>query len=381
MTVRAKTPRLRYTLTQDSIPSSWVNSDVSIMLVGLGSVDRTFYAINGMESEYFDGPVVIDREGRTSFEYWSENALVEEMPHNQQDVLIDKTKPVVGVTGATVQSLSASLNVTASDPRPAGVNERSGLEKVVVLVDSKPFADLGSAEGPRTVSLSALSEGEHSVEVVATDKATNTGRSTFVVLVDKTAPTSAGSVAGGSGAATVNISAADKGPAGAKTSGVKSLSYRLNSAAAQTIVGATAAIPVRTPGSFSVEYWATDAAGNVEARKTVRFVVTKTKVSLGTPVAPKTMKRSKSYTVYGSLKPEHAAGSKPVRIYKYKQVGKKWVKKGYVTAKAYDYKGNTRYKVKMKLTSKGKWRLRAYAPSDAQHVATWSAKYDSVTVK
>ena len=52
------------------------------------------------------------------------------------------------------------------------------------------------------------------------------------------------------------------------------------------------------------------------------------KVALGAPVAPKTMKKSKSYTVYGSLKPKHAKGTKPVRIYKYKKVGKKWVKKG-----------------------------------------------------
>ena len=58
-------------------------------------------------------------------------------------------------------------------------------------------------------------------------------------------------------------------------------------------------------------------------------VVAKPKVTLGAPVAPKTMKKSKSYTVYGSLKPKHAKGTKVVRIYKYKKVGKKWVKKGY----------------------------------------------------
>jgi len=105
------------------------------------------------------------------------------------------------------------------------------------------------------------------------------------------------------------------------------------------------------------------------------------KASLGTPVAPKTLKRSKSYTVYGSLKPKHTAGSKPVRIYKYKKIGKKWVKKGYVKAKAYNYKGYTRYKVKMKLTSKGRWRLRACAPADSGHATTWSSKYDYVKVR
>ena len=35
----------------------------------------------------------------------------------------------------------------------------------------------------------------------------------------------------------------------------------------------------------------------------------------------------------------------------------------------------------MKLTSKGKWQLKAYAPADSKHAATWSKKYDTVTVK
>ena len=111
------------------------------------------------------------------------------------------------------------------------------------------------------------------------------------------------------------------------------------------------------------------------------YAIGKPTVSLGAPVAPKTMKKSKSYTVYGSLKPEHTKGTKPVRIFKYKKVGKKWVRKGYVMAKAYNYKTYTRYKVKMKLTSRGRWRLRAYAPADSKHAATWSTKYDYVTVK
>ena len=106
----------------------------------------------------------------------------------------------------------------------------------------------------------------------------------------------------------------------------------------------------------------------------------KSKASLGAPVAPKTMKKSKSYTVYGSLKPRHASGTTPVRIYKYKRIGGKWKSYGYVNAKAYDYASYTKYKVKLKLSSKGKWRLRAYAQEDAQHLKAWSS-YDYITVK
>jgi VCBS repeat-containing protein len=102
---------------------------------------------------------------------------------------------------------------------------------------------------------------------------------------------------------------------------------------------------------------------------------------VGTPVAPKTMKRSKAYLVTGSLKPVHAKGSSPVRIYKYKKVGKKWKSYGYVKAKVSNYKGYSKYSVKMKLTSKGTWRLQAQAPADSGHAKAKPSGYDYVTVK
>ena len=85
------------------------------------------------------------------------------------------------------------------------------------------------------------------------------------------------------------------------------------------------------------------------------------------PIAPKTMKTTKSYTVYGALKPatrgRHEAGA-DLQV----QEGRQDVEgSGYVKAVAYDYKGYTRYKVSMRLTTKGSWRLRAYAPADAGH--------------
>jgi len=105
------------------------------------------------------------------------------------------------------------------------------------------------------------------------------------------------------------------------------------------------------------------------------------KVPLGAPVAPSKVTKGKSFLVYGALKPAHAKGTKPVRIYKYRKVKGKWKAEGYVKATATNYKGYTRYKANLKLTKKGQWRLRACAPADAEHAETWSAKYDNVTVK
>ena len=59
----------------------------------------------------------------------------------------------------------------------------------------------------------------------------------------------------------------------------------------------------------------------------------------------------------------------------------KWKSYGYVNAKAYNYSSYTKYLRKIKLTSKGKWRLRAYARADSAHAAAWSSGYDYVTVK
>lgn len=119
---------------------------------------------------------------------------------------------------------------------------------------------------------------------------------------------------------------------------------------------------------------------NTESSSLNRTVMPNTYVR--TPIAPKTMSRTKYYSVYGYLKPKHTAGSYPVRIYKWKKTSTgKWKRYGYVTAKASNYSSYTKYSKKLKLGSAGKWRLRAYTPKDGQHAATWSSSYDYVTVR
>jgi hypothetical protein len=99
------------------------------------------------------------------------------------------------------------------------------------------------------------------------------------------------------------------------------------------------------------------------------------------PVAPATMSTLRSSKVYGFLKPRHAAGTYPVRIYKYRNVSGKWRGYGYVSARASNYSTYTKYAASMRLAPKGRWRLRACQPSDAGHGVSWSGKYDYVTVR
>jgi hypothetical protein len=105
------------------------------------------------------------------------------------------------------------------------------------------------------------------------------------------------------------------------------------------------------------------------------------KTSVSNPVAPKTMRSSRYYSVYGYLKPRHTSGTYPVRIYKYRRVGRRWKSYGSVKARASNYKSYTKYAKKLKLTTRGTWRLRACAPLDSRHAKTWSKGYDYVTVK
>ncbi|HET6352247.1 MAG TPA: hypothetical protein VFG89_08975 [Coriobacteriia bacterium] len=106
---------------------------------------------------------------------------------------------------------------------------------------------------------------------------------------------------------------------------------------------------------------------------------------LGKPNAPKTMRKNRYYTISATLKPEHAKG-KIVRIYKFKKVKVKgkwvWKSKGYVKAKVYNPKGKSysKYKVRMRLTSKGSWALSARMMPDASHADSLS-KSDYVKVK
>lgn len=106
------------------------------------------------------------------------------------------------------------------------------------------------------------------------------------------------------------------------------------------------------------------------------------RVYVRTPIAPKKMRPGRSYTVYGYLKPRHASGTKPVQVKCYKKNSAGVYKYHHtVYAKVSDYYSYSKYKAKVKLPHRGKWRLRAYARADSQHASSWSSGYDYVTVK
>lgn len=148
-------------------------------------------------------------------------------------------------------------------------------------------------------------------------------------------------------------------------------------------VTATIAPPASGKATHQIAYWSQDNYGNVEARHFATFTVEPfTNPSVGTPVAPLTMSRYRTYSVYGYLKPRHTKGTSPVRIIRYRLTNSGWKQYGtYVDAKAYDYSSYTKYIASVRLPYAGKWKLRAYAPADTYHNAAWSSGFDYVTVK
>ncbi|MBI5230670.1 MAG: PD40 domain-containing protein [Coriobacteriales bacterium] len=92
---------------------------------------------------------------------------------------------------------------------------------------------------------------------------------------------------------------------------------------------------------------------------------------LGTPVARSKMTKTKTYTIYGGLKPHHTAGASAGRVYAYRKQSGSWVLRKTFTTTAYDYSTYSRYRASVKLPYSGSWRMRAYH-SDGGHATTYS---------
>jgi hypothetical protein len=89
---------------------------------------------------------------------------------------------------------------------------------------------------------------------------------------------------------------------------------------------------------------------------------------LGTPKAPAAVRAGRSFTVYGALSPRFPAGQQSVQIKVYRLKNRHWVSAGLVSATNANSGRTTRYSAKVKLTTKGKYRFRAYTIP----TATWA---------
>jgi len=139
----------------------------------------------------------------------------------------------------------------------------------------------------------------------------------------------------------------------------------------------TATIPVQTT-RFMLRAWF-DGADDAWWAWTDDKVVYPA-VSLTKPTGKSTIANTKSYTYFGYLKPKQPAGSQRVWIKCYRKSGGKWrYKKTYATTIA-DYSAeSSKYSKKIKLTTEGKWRIRAQFKKTGDNAETYSSwKYITV---
>jgi hypothetical protein len=151
-------------------------------------------------------------------------------------------------------------------------------------------------------------------------------------------------------------------------SGAWTLVSTLSPAAGTSTYSGSIAAPEQKT-TYKLVYEGTAAYAGVISRS----VTVTPKVKLGHPVAPSTVKKKKSFTVYGSLTPKAKAGSKTVKIKCYVKKSGKWVLKKTVTTKNSTKGSASQYKASTSLPSKGSWKLVATAAATSKYAATTSS--------
>jgi hypothetical protein len=97
------------------------------------------------------------------------------------------------------------------------------------------------------------------------------------------------------------------------------------------------------------------------------------KPTLSAPKAPAKVRAGVRFSVTGTLSPHHPAGASSIEIRCYRYGVNGWVLKRTIAATNQDAADATGYAARFALGTAGRWRLRAYAPADAEHAAVTSA--------
>jgi hypothetical protein len=198
-----------------------------------------------------------------------------------------------GVPPVSTATLSPALNAVGWTNRDttvtisAQVSGSSSVYNSPTAIQSITYESVaGSAQliprtaaGGASTSVVISKEGQTTLRFWAMDNAGNVEYPKQVVVrLDKTAPRTSASTAGG----VLMLSASDGG------SGVKQIQYQMNGGPVQTVLGSYAQLSVPSPGPTDVFFWATDQAGNVEPMQGMRFearlLVSPTSLSFGSQV-------------------------------------------------------------------------------------------------
>ncbi|MBE2317690.1 PKD domain-containing protein [Solirubrobacter sp. CPCC 204708] len=192
----------------------------------------------------------------------------------------DTTAPTTTATAAPAAPngsagwYTSDVNVTLAGNDGAN---GSGIERTEYKVNGGAFA-------PYTAPIALTTTGTHTIEFRSIDKNNNTeATKTATYKVDKAAPTSTATLQPATTPSTGPVTLTLAGEDQAAGSGLAKLEFQVNNASvfgaltasAEWVTYDAANKPTfSAPGLYSVDYRATDAAGNVEAAKTIAFTIT-----------------------------------------------------------------------------------------------------------
>ena len=112
----------------------------------------------------------------------------------------------------------------------------------------------------------------------------------------------------------------------------------------------------------------------------VTFAV-KPKPTVGVPIRPRSVRRGKLFTVYGTLKPHFPVGAKTVRVKAYRYASGRWTFQKTYTAVNGDFSTYTRYSASVRIWRKGKYRFKAFTLATADWASAKSGFSRTLTVK
>ncbi|RIJ78780.1 hypothetical protein D1871_02295 [Nakamurella silvestris] len=255
--------------------NGWYNTAVSLSLAatdpgtGAGGVAGTEYRIDGGSWTAYTAAVPVTAQGSHTVDYRSTDAAGNVEVFSSVSFKVDTAAPTVTATASTTDP--SLVTVIATDPT-SGV---AGTQYRIGAGSWQDYTDPVSV--PRTYS-------DQTIEYRSTDKAGNvstTGSVQVTAKPDTTAPTSILTLApatpnGSAGWYTTVVSATLTATDDTGGTGVSLIEYQLDGGAWTTY---TSAVPLNTDGTHTLQYRATDTAGNTETAKSQ--VV---KVDTGRPV-------------------------------------------------------------------------------------------------
>lgn len=377
-------PEVGTVLTTDAELTGWNTRDVTLTLSAqsTNAVEplRTWYALEGGRQVIYDGALSLGVEGTTAFSFHTEDQAGVRDETQTVSVRIDKTAPRTSSDAGATYEGPASIRLVADDGTGSGV-----------ALTEWNLDDGGWVSGP---VVSTRVPGVHTLQFRSADVAGNTEDTRFVSFEVRVPSTSALSSTskpalgyGSTFSVGGNLSAVGVPLAGhhiVLQSRVPGAEFKDTSRETTTAEDGAFMFCLKptTKTYYRVRY--AGATGYLPSASPSAYATPK--VYVRTPIARSIMSRFRYYTVYGWLRPRHASGTYPVRIYKWKRTsGGGWRSYGYEKAKVSNpshYSSVTsKYARSIRLPYRGKWRLRASAPADSGHAATWSSGYDYVTVR